>query len=425
MTVVEVPRGMQGPVPDLDYHVALGYYPEGADVPRWDIALWDAPSSDWIGGDPPLDDVSCLVKELRIARGRDLPLDRFRPGALVFTLLDPEGAYSPWRTAADETAYTAIRPGINVRVWTDDGTTTVDRFAGVVDSIVDVFPDPAVPESHEVRFSCFDYLGVVAAFDGLEQTAVGAGELGGARIARILANASYGGPVDLDVGSTPLQSTTLAKNALDESGLVTDTELGALFCDRGGTLVFRDRNGIVTDPLYTTVQATFGDADPEICYTDIRLADDVSHVRNQVSISNVGGVAATVADLTSVGLYQPRTYRRFDLIHANPGDSAVIAQRHVDFFAFAVARIEGLTVDLVGLSPAQRAAVLALDFLWLVQVRRRAAGFQAVANLQIEAIGETVDANTWTITLNTFAAAAVFDVGRWDVDVWDTGLWGY
>lgn len=424
VTTVVVDRGMQGPVAGLDYHVALEYFPEGSDVPRFDVALWDAPASTWVGT-APLDDVSCNVRDVRIARGRDRPLERFRPGACTFTLYDPEGTYSPWRTASDETAFTAIRPGIGVRVWVDDGTTTYPRFAGIVDSIVDVFPDPGVDDSHEVIFSCFDYLGVVAAFDGYELPSVGANEYAGARVGRILANASYTGPRALDPGTFPLQATTLAKNALDEIGLVCDTDLGAFYCDRTGTLTYRDLAGLSGDAHYATVQATFGEVEPEICYVDVKLADDLARVQNDVSIAPDGGTAARVTDLTSIGLYQPRTFRRFDLLHANGADSSTIANAHLSAYAYAVTRIEQLTVDLLLLEPADRLVVLALDLLYRIQVRRRAAGFQVVADLQIQAIGETVDANSWAFTFDTFDAATVFDIGRYDVDVWDSGLWGY
>jgi hypothetical protein len=344
---------------------------------------------------------------------------------LTFTLYDPDGIYTPWRTAGDATGFTAIRPGIEVRVWIDDGTTTYDRFHGVIDALVDAFPDPTVPTSHEVGITAFDDLSTVAAYDGYELPASGAGDTAGPRISRILANAQYAGPVDLDDGTLALQATTLAKNALDEIGLVTDTDGGAFYATRDGTLVYVDTNALVSDPRFTTVQATFGEVEPEICYTDLKLVDDLDRVRNHVSISNEGGTAVTLSDPTSIGLYRPRTYRRFDLIHVDGTASTAIANRHLDAFAFAVERIEGFTVDLLILDAAQRLDVIALDFLHRIQIRRRAEGFQVVADLQVQAISESVTATSCIFTLNTFDAAAVFDVGRWNVDVWDSGDWGY
>lgn len=413
-----------GPVDGLDYHVALGYYPEDSVVARWDSARWEPTGTsvnNW-AGPAPLDDVSCDVVSVRIARGRDLPLERFRPASLRVEVDDREGKYSPWTNAPDPEAYATIRPGIEVVVWIDDGTTETTRFVGIVDSIEDSFPDA---ETHRVTFQAYDSLAVLAAYDGVEQAAQGAGELPGARLGRIADNAGAYGPRDFDSGSVTLQATTLAKNALDEMGLVTDTETGDLFAERDGTLRFVDRTGLISDSRYTDVQATFGDLDPEICYTAIKLASDLSKVKNLVSISNVGGTAVTVADATSISLYRARTFRRFDLIHEDPAESTIIANRHLAFYAFAVNRVETLTVDLSTLTPAQRATVLALDLLWRIQVRRRPPGLQIVADLQVEAIGEDVTASTWTLTFKTFSADAVFAVARWNRDVWNSGLWGY
>ena len=129
-------------------------------------------------------------------------------------------------------------------------------------------------------------------------------------------------------------------------GLAVDTETGTIFADRDGLLVFRDRNGLVSDPRYTSVQATFGEVEPEICYTEISFATDSDKIKNVVSIANEGG---TASDADGPGLdraLRPRTYRRFDLIHVDGAESTTIAQRHLDFFAYAANRIETLTVDL-------------------------------------------------------------------------------
>lgn len=345
------PAARFGPVAGVDVHVALGYYPEGDDVSRWNMARWDTAGAEWEGA-APLDDVTCDLVSVNITEGRDAPLERFRPATCTVVLFDPEGRYSPWATAPDPATYAAVRVGIDVVVWAMVGTTRYPRFRGIVTTIVDTFPDPDVEpgEGHTVTLQATDYLSVLAAYDGVEQSPQGDGELTGARIARIVANAEYVGALALDSGTVRVQATTLAQNALDTAGLTVDTETGAMWCDRDGVLVFRDRNGIVSDPHYTTVQAVFGDTDDgpddEICYTDIELASDTDKIKNVVSVSNVGGTAVTRSDLTSVSLYRPRTYQRFDLIHVDPLLSPLIAQRHLDFYLCASNRIESLAINL-------------------------------------------------------------------------------
>lgn len=438
MTTTFVPRGPStihfvesetiGPVEGVEPHVALGYYPEGGDVSRWDLARWDTAAAQWQGA-APLDDVTCDVLSLSLREGRDLPLERFRPGTATLVLDDPEGKYSPWRTAPEPNTFATIRVGIDLVVWVDvpAESESFRRFRGIVETIEDNFPDEG--ERQTVTFHAVDYLGLLGAFDGVEQVAVGAGELTGARLARIANNAGYIGPTRFDAGTVAVQATTLARNALDESGVVVDTELGAYWCDRDGVLIFRDRNGIVTDPRYTAIQAIFGDeessADDEICYAEITLSSDTDKIENVVSIANAGGTAVTRSDPTSVSLFRPRTFQRFDLIHVDPAESAAIAQRHLDFYAYASNRVEELAVDLLAMTNEQRCTVLALDTLWRIQVRRRATGYQVVADLQIQGMTETISAEAWRITFRTFSATAVFNVARWDGDLWDVGLWGY
>jgi len=428
--------GTIGPIADVAIHVALGYYGAEADLFLWDVAEWDV--GEWADV-APLDDISCHVVSVAIGLGRDQPLDRFRTGTATVELDDPDGRYSPWSTAATPDEYTGVRVGIDLVIWAEIAGFVYPRFRGIVDQIIDDWPeqsrDPGTP--HRVTFHAMDYLADLAAFDGFEQPPTGAGELSGARIGRVLDNAHYTRPRDVDEGTVPVQATTLAGRALDEAGLTTDTERGALFVNRSGTLVFRDRNGLGTDPAYTSVQALFGDRpldgevaipelEDEICYSAISPVSDASKIRNQVAIARAGGSTVLDSDLTSQALYGVRTYRRLDLIHTTDAESAVIAAEYLTAYAYAANRIEGLTVDLVAVSH-YASTILSLEPLHLIEVRRRAEGFQIVAALQIQAMAERITAESWAVELRTFPVDPenVFDVALWNASAWDVGLWGY
>ena len=166
-TFLERP-GAHGPIPGIDYHVALGYYPEaGGTVARWDTARWDTAGAKWVGV-APLDDVTCDVISVDTAEGRDQPLERFRPGTCTVVLNDPDGKYSPWSTAFDPSQYSAIRVGIDLVAWAEIGGTRYPRFRGIVDQITDGFDTDG---SHTVTFQALDYLSLLAAYDGVEQPA--------------------------------------------------------------------------------------------------------------------------------------------------------------------------------------------------------------------------------------------------------------
>lgn len=433
--VVPRPLGI-GPLDLAEVHVELGYYEQGSDVSLWNVAQWDTAGAKWQGA-APLHDISCDVLSVSIVQGRDQPLDRFRTGTATVLVDDPDGTLSPWSTASVPGTYATIRPGIDLVVWVDilgGGAPPYPRFRGVVDSITDEWPEPSpdLDAPHRVTFHALDYLQDLAAYDGVELAPAGAGETTGNRIGRILNNAGFARESDVDAGTVTVQATTLAKNALDEAGLTVDTERGALWVDRDGVLQFRDRNGLVDNPAYTTVQAVFGEAgggggeiEGEVCYSDVKLISDASKIRNIVTVAREGGTATTQIDQTSRALYGPRTYRRLDLIHDTDAESVVIADEMLDQFAYADNRVGALVVDLVA-HPVDLDAVLPLDVLYLIELHRLSRGVQIVAELQIQAITERITPDTWEIEFSTFQAANVFSVARWDTFAqWDVGLWGY
>jgi hypothetical protein len=417
---VLIPGPTIGPIAIAEVHVALHYYAPGSVVGRWSVSKWDQSDSVWASATPPATDVSCQVISVRTNTGRDQPLERFRAGNATVLIDDPAGDWTPW---ASGSGYASVRPGIGLSVWAVIASTVYPIFAGTVLRIADLWP---TPDDHQVQFDAADFLAELAAYDGIEQTPAGDGETSGPRIDRILTNAGYVRDRVLDLGSVELQATTLAKNALDEIGLVCDTETGVAFVDRAGTLIHRDRNGLVSDPLYTTVQATFGEVAPELCYAQIELATDTEKIKNVVSISNEGGSAVTIEDPESKALYGPHTYRRLDLIHVDEAESPIIAQRELDTYALAANRVERLGLAPVA-NPEILAPVLGLGLLYRIMVKRRDPGFQVAAELQIQGIEHAITGDDWTITLRTFSAASIFKAARWSVttDVWDTARWAY
>lgn len=415
-------RAVKGPVADVEWFVWLAFYSELEGVSLWDVALWDDAAAVWAGA-PEQVNLACDVISISINAGRDEPLARFRPASAVVAVSDPDGTLSPWITASDPDAFATVRPGITLSIEARHvpSDVTYPVYTGTVMKISDTFPNFT---DHVVTFNCADALQVLAAYDGLEQPPAGAGEHGGDRIQRILEMVSWRGDRVLDVGVPALQETTLAQNALNEAGLVTDTELGALFVRPDGVMRFLDRNGIAGDPHYTQVQFTFGEVEPELCYAGLELLTDADLVRNVISISNTGGTAVTHADTRSIGLHGPRTYQRFDLIHQDPAQSDIIADQYLAFFADASRRIESLEL-VPSVNTETIIAALSLQLLWRIQVRRRATGFQVIADLQVQGIEHQISAGEWKTTLKTFSASAVLEVGRWQVGRWDSALWAF
>jgi hypothetical protein len=189
------------------------------------------------------------------------PLFNYQTGTMSVNVkndtgnFDPDNAGGPW--------YGQLNSMIPVRqfaVWrnvtyplfygfadgfTDDGTNYANRYCEVV-----------IPATDGLKI----LQGITLATLG---AAAGGGETTGARITRILNAAGWytgGGYRTISTGDSTVQGTTFGDTALNLMQVTADSEIGELYIDGDGKIVFRHRQGIITDTRSTTVQAIFGDA---------------------------------------------------------------------------------------------------------------------------------------------------------------------
>jgi hypothetical protein len=117
------------------------------------------------------------------------------------------------------------------------------------------------PRYDELELSATDGFKVLAGIQLPEVgSPVGAGETSGSRVTRLL-DAS-GWPSDLravDSGDVAVQGITFGSSALDLMQVTADTEIGELYQDGSGNIVFRSRSGITTDDRSTVAQTCLGD----------------------------------------------------------------------------------------------------------------------------------------------------------------------
>lgn len=166
-------------------------------------------------------------------------------------------------------------------------------------------------EDGQTWIEATDGLADLAAFDQPAGAEVGAGELSGARVRRVLDAAGYSGATQLDVGTEELQATANAQAALTELFLVTDSELGALYVRSDGTLRFRDRTAWTaeTEPALTiTAQDRCG----ILTSSQARLSADA--VRNIIYAASNGHTQEEAVDALSAAKWGSRRWGRNDLL---------------------------------------------------------------------------------------------------------------
>ena len=155
--------------------------------------------------------------------------------------------------------------------------------------------------------------------------AVGAGEDSGARVTRVLDAAGwYTGTLYRQVatGDSAVQATTLGDTAWNLMQAAADAEVGELFVNGAGQVVFRNRRAILTDARSNTPQAVFGDSigtiqagGTEQAYTVVTRARDDATLANDVQATRAGGALQQARDAASIARYLfPRSFSRADLI---------------------------------------------------------------------------------------------------------------
>lgn len=183
----------------------------------------------------------------------------------------------------------------------------------------------------EVTVPCTDGFKVLGAMDRLALGApVGANELSGARMNRILDSANWDASARIiATGSSQMQGTTLPDSPLTELFLTADSELGEFYIDASGNAVFRARTGILQDTRSTNPQARFGDggtAAGELMYLDVEISNDDAQLYNEARIARSGGSQQTASDAASIADFLTHTFERTDLMLVSDSEALAYAQ---------------------------------------------------------------------------------------------------
>lgn len=299
-------------------------------------------------------DVTEYVRQWSVTRPAnrvDTPVVQYEAGTCSIQLenhdrrFDPTNLDGPY-VDGDTTQVTPMR-AIRIRARWDD----------VVYPIWQGFADAWNIEWHDPGYSLCTVTGTDASkvLAGIRRTAVsavGAGELAGARIARILDSAEWGDSDRvIDAGTVTVQATTLDGDPLAEMRLISDTEIGELYISPQGKVVFRDRASRTGDENSALLQAEFGDDGDELPYTALRISYDDSTFFNEVKVTRTAAsevdtpVEQTAADATSQGMYMVRTWERTDLIMQTDAQALAYAQYIAARTAEPELRFEQVVVD--------------------------------------------------------------------------------
>ncbi len=256
------------------------------------------------------------------------PILRFEAGTCQVTLDNADRRFDPTNLAgpyvsAGKTQVTPMRAG---RIVATYNGTDYPIFRGYADSWDISYDEPAMSTC---VLTATDATKVLADLDRVALgTAVGAGELSGARVNRILDSVSW--PIGADfrviaAGDSALQATTMDRSAWEEIVKVQDSEIGQAYIDAAGRVVFRNRQANMEDPRSTVVQGAFGDGAGELPFEDAQIVYDDEGLANVVRIANVGGIQQTAEDVASQREYLTHSHERTDLLLQTDAEAASYA----------------------------------------------------------------------------------------------------
>lgn len=184
-----------------------------------------------------------------------------------------------------------------------------------------------------------------------------AGETPGRRIQRY---AEWAGVADaeleVDTGTPPMSHIpTTGRNPLDLMRVVERTEGGALFDAPDGTLVFQHRGRRYIAASQFTIEA-----DEDYLEADyLPTLDDSRIINTTTAASGDGSIAFVAVDSTSYDAYGPRV-SDLELFTTDEEEIRSAAWWAVNSYAEPATRVPTLSVNLLGFSAADQAAILGL-----------------------------------------------------------------
>jgi hypothetical protein len=285
-------------IPGVRITVEAGLLATVAGSGAWDTSTWD--SAKW-GPDDIWTDISAWVKSIQIDRRFARAIQAWEAGTASVQLKNEDGRFSSTNlsgpyVSAGMTMVRALRP-IRITAVLTGSTAVWHLFRGLVWDWTDV----TVQGHSVVTAQCQDIWSLLGG-DGVDGLApVGAGELSGARLHRILDAAGYDGGRDIHPGTMTLQATNLSDRPNDDLVAVAEAEGGAVFVDADGDIVGEHQYALTENARSTVVQAIFGDGHPsadaaEIPCTQMPLGWRSDLVRNVVSYTRTGGTPQVRAD---------------------------------------------------------------------------------------------------------------------------------
>ena len=345
-------------------------------------------------------DVSSQVLQIKIGGGYNLFQDQFEPNQGSVRIYDPNGWWNPQNTASPY--YGFLQVNKKIRIAGIYNGTTYNQFSGYIYAYNYSFPTP-------MSFGYVDLMvcDVFRLFNLVNITTVTgstAGQTTGQRINTILDNLGYPTALrSIETGQVTCQADPgTARTALLALKNVEATEMGALYADADGNVVFKSRASVIKTGGSAPI-TYFSNDGSAITYSGVTFAHDDKLIVNQATMTIVGGTPQTYSDSASVAQYFPHSVNLTNLVAASNAAALDVARVYVQTRKDTTIRIDSLSQDLT--TPNYSAGILAaltMDYFSTVNIKNvQSNGSTITKTLQIMGSNYTITPNSYDITFTT------------------------
>jgi len=302
-------------------------------------------------------DLTSLVENVSITRGRSRQLDQFNAGTATISFNNVTQVLNPTNTASPY--YPFVLPRCPVQILANG----LPIYTGL---ITDWNLDYDISNQDMMYASCADQFTVLAnqSLNAVATTV----QASGTRINTVLdlAEINYQGARSIDTGSSTLGAFAISQdtNCLNYLQLVNTSEQGYLFMSAAGTLTFKGRSSV----LNPVAGATFNTNGTGVRYQSLvnQFGDELLY--NFIVTQSPAGALQTTSNAASIALYQSQQYALTDLLNSTTTEVAGLGNYLLGKYQNPVLRFTGLSTEMSALTTANQNIVLALDMTSIATV---------------------------------------------------------
>jgi hypothetical protein len=302
-------------------------------------------------------DLTSLVENVSITRGRSRQLDQFNAGTAVIAFDNASQILNPSNTASPY--YPFVLPRCPVQILANG----IPIYTGL---ITDWNLDYDISNQDMMYASCSDQFTVLAnqALNAVTPSA----QATGARINTVLdlPEINYQGARAIDTGSSTLGAYAISQdtNCLNYLQLINTSEQGYLFMSANGTLTFKGRSSV----LNPVAGATFNTDGTGIRYQSLinQFGDELLY--NYITTKSDAGAIQTTSNAASIALYQAQQYSLTNLLNSTVAEVAGLGNYLLGKYKNPVLRFTGLSTEMSALSVTDQNIIFGLDMTSICSV---------------------------------------------------------